>query len=71
MCEIIYIKVVYEGLNMERNKKIDMTKKLKDLVKNRKTPIVIIKQGTVRVRSRSSSGESLESYSYSSNYENN
>ena len=56
---------------MERNKKIDMTKKLKDLVKNRKTPIVIIKQGTVRVHSRSSSSESLESYSYSSNYENN
>jgi hypothetical protein len=71
MCEIIYSKAVYEGLSMERNKKIDMTKKLKDLVKNRKTPIVIIKQGTVRVRSRSSSGESLESYSYSSNYENN
>lgn len=71
MCEIIYSKVVYEGLNMERNKKIDMTKKLKDLVKNRKTPIVIIKQGTVRVRSRSSSSESLESYSYSSDYENN
>ena len=71
MCEIICIKVVYEGLNMERNKKIDMTKKLKDLVKNRKTPIVIIKQGSVRVRSRSSSSESLENYSYSSNYENN
>ena len=71
MCEIIYSKVVYEGLNMERNKKIDMTKKLKDLVKNRKTPIVIIKQGSVRVRSRSSSSESLENYSYSSNYENN
>ena len=71
MCEIICIKVVYEGLNMERNKKIDMTKKLKDLVKNRKTPIVIIKQGTVRIRSRSSSSESLENYSYSSDYENN
>ena len=71
MCEIICIKVVYEGLNMERNKKIDMTKKLKDLVKNRKTPIVIIKQGSVRVRSRSSSSESLENYSYSSGYENN
>jgi hypothetical protein len=71
MREIIYSKVVYEGLNMERNKKIDMTKKLKDLVKNRKTPIVIIKQGTVRIRSRSSSSESLENYSYSSDYENN
>jgi len=71
MCEIIYSKVVYEGLNMERNKKIDMTKKLKDLVKNRKTPIVIIKQGTVRIRSRSSNNESLENYSYSSDYENN
>ena len=71
MCEIICIKVVYEGLNMERNKKIDMTKKLKDLVKNRKTPIVIIKQGTVRIRPRNSSSESLENYSYSSGYENN
>jgi len=56
---------------MERNKKNDMTKKLKNLVKNRKTPIVIIKQGTVKVRSRSSSNEGLESYSYSSDYENN
>ena len=71
MCEIICIKVVYEGLNMERNKKIDMTKKLKDLVKNRKTPIVITKQGSIRIRSRNSSSESLENYSYSSGYENN
>ena len=71
MCEIICIKVVYEGLNMERNKKIDMTKKLKDLVKNRKTPIVITKQGSIRIRSRNSSNESLENYSYSSGYENN
>ena len=62
---------MYEGLNMERNKKIDMTKKLKNLVKNRKTPIVIIKQGTIRIRSRSSSSESIENYSYSSDYENN
>ena len=60
-----------EGLNMERNKKIDMTKKLKNLVKNRKTPIVIIKQGTIRIRSRSSDSETMENYSYSSNYENN
>ena len=56
---------------MERNKKIDMTKKLKNLVKNRKTPIVVTKQGTIRIRSRSSSNESLENYSYSSYYENN
>ena len=56
---------------MERNKKIDMTKKLKNLVKNRKTPIVIIKQGTIRIRSRSSDSETMENYSYSSNYENN
>jgi hypothetical protein len=71
MCEIIYSKVVYEGLNMEKNKKIDMTKKLKNLVKNRNTPIVITKQGTVRIRSRNSSNESLENYCYSSYHENN
>jgi hypothetical protein len=55
---------------MEKNKKIDMTKKLQTLVKHRKTPIVIIKQGTVKTRSRSSDGESIESYSYSSYYKN-
>ena len=70
MCEIIYSKVVYEGLNMEKNKKIDMTKKLQTLVKHRKTPVVVIKQGSVKIRSRTSNGESIESYSYSSNYEN-
>ena len=55
---------------MEKNKKNDMTKKLQTLVKHRKTPIVIIKQGTVKIRSRSSSDKSMESYSYSSDYEN-
>lgn len=55
---------------MEKNKKNNMTKKLQTLVKHRKTPIVIIKQGTVKIRSRSSSVESIESYSYSSDHEN-
>ena len=55
---------------MEKNKKIDMTKKLQTLVKHRKTPVVVIKQGSVKIRSRTSNGESIESYSYSSNYEN-
>jgi hypothetical protein len=54
---------------MEKNKKIDMTKKLRTLVKHRKTPVVVTKQGSVKVRSRSSDGESVESYCYSS-YEN-
>ena len=55
---------------MEKNEKNDMTKKLQTLVKHRKTPIVVTKQGTVKIRSRSSDGESVESYSYSSDYEN-
>ena len=54
---------------MEKNKKIDMTKKLQTLVKHRKTPIVVTKQGSVKIRSRSSDVESLDSYCYS-NYEN-
>ena len=49
---------------MEKNKTKNVTKKLQNLVKDRKTPIVVTKQGTKKPRY--SSGESYENYSYSS-----
>jgi hypothetical protein len=54
-----------KGVNIEKNKKIDATKKLQNLVKTRKTPVVITKQGSIKNR-KSSSGESVESYCYTS-----
>ena len=45
------------------------TKNLKNLVKKRKTAIVVTKQGSVRTRSRSS-GTDVESYCFS-NYSTN
>ena len=49
---------------MEKNKKIDVTKKLRNLVKDRKTPIVVTKQGSIKHR-KNTNNESLESYCYS------
>ena len=50
---------------MEKNKPKNATKKLQSLVKNRKTPIVVTKQGSLKRKSNSSNGESLENYCYS------
>jgi hypothetical protein len=49
---------------MERIRMNDITKKLQSLVKNRKTPPVVIKKGTVKVNTSasSSSGDSYSSY---------
>ena len=49
---------------MEKNKKNDYTKKLLKFVKDRKTPIVVTKQGSLKNR-RSSNSESVENYCYS------
>ena len=46
-----------------------ITKKLQNLVKERKTPIVITKEGSIK-KVRNSNSESLESYCYSE-YSNN
>ena len=54
------------GVKMGKNKTIDMTKKLQNLVKVRKTPIVVTKQGSIKNKSKNSSSSSIESYSYSS-----
>jgi len=48
---------------MDKNKPKNVTKKLQSLVKERKTGVVITKQGTKKPRN--SSGESMESYCYS------
>lgn len=53
---------------MEKNKPKNVTKKLQSLVKDRKTQVVVTKQGSIKRRS-SSSGESVESYCYT-NYNN-
>ena len=53
---------------MQKNKLNNQTKKLQNLVKNRKTHIVITKQGSLKHR-KSSESESVESYCYS-NYNN-
>ncbi len=50
---------------MEKNKPKNATKKLQSLVKNRKTPVVVTKQGSLKKKS-SSDGESVENYCYSS-----
>ena len=49
---------------MEKNKPKNVTKKLQSLVKERKTPIVVTKQGSIKRRSNNSNGESVESYCY-------
>jgi hypothetical protein len=54
------------GVKMAKNKTIDMTKKLQNLVKFRKTPIVVTKQGSIKNKTRNSNSSSIESYSYSS-----
>ena len=54
------------GIKMEKNKLNGMTKKLQHLVKVRKTPLVVIKQGSIRYRSRNSDSESADSYDYDS-----
>jgi len=51
---------------MGKSKTIDMTKKLQNLVKVIKTPIVVTKQGSIKNKSRNSNSSSIESYSYSS-----
>jgi len=53
---------------MEKIKKNNMTKKLQGLVKVRKTPVVVTKQGSIKNR-KNSDGESIESYCYT-NYNN-
>lgn len=42
-----------------------ITKNLQNLVKKRKTPVVVTKQGSVKIRVRSSSDTDIESYCYS------
>lgn len=54
---------------MEKKNGKDVTKKLQSLVKSRKTPIVITKQGSIKYN-RKYSDTSIESYCYSS-YSNN
>jgi len=61
--------IVMVGVKMGKNKTIDMTKKLQNLVKVRKTPIVVTKQGSIKCKTRNSNSSSIESYSYS-NYNN-
>jgi len=42
------------------------TKKLLTLVKKRKTPVVITKQGSMKINRNSSDSDSVESYCYTS-----
>ena len=58
--------LILEGVKMEKNKSKGMTKKLQNLVKTRKTHIVVTKQGSIKNKSRNSSSASVESYCYSS-----
>ncbi len=52
---------------MDKNKQKEITKKLQEMVKNQNTPIVVIKKGSIKKTSDSSS-DSSESYSsYSDN----
>jgi len=51
---------------MQKNKLNNATKKLQTLVKNRKTKIVVTKQGSIKNRNKTSERESVESYCYSS-----
>jgi len=41
-----------------------ITKKLQNLVKDRKTPVVVIKQGSIKPVRRNTTSSSYESYSY-------
>jgi hypothetical protein len=52
---------------MDKNKQKEITKKLQDLVKNQNTPIVVVKRGSIKKTSGSSS-DSSESYSSYSDY---
>jgi len=54
---------------MEKKNDKDVTKKLKNLVKSRKTPVVITKQGSIKYNKKYSD-TSIESYCYSG-YSNN
>ena len=55
-----------EGVKMKNDKINDISKKLQNLVKDRKTPIVVYKQGTTKRRSptASSGGFGSDGYSY-------
>lgn len=49
---------------MEKSKNVNITKKLQNLVKRRKTQVVVYEQGSLKYTSHSSSGSrSLEGYS--------
>jgi hypothetical protein len=48
----------------KNNKKVGYTKKLLKFVKDRNTPVVVTKQGSLKNRRRGNS-ESLESYCFS------
>jgi len=54
---------------MEKKNIKSTTKKLQSLVKNRKTQLVVIKQGSIK-NNKKTSDTSIESYCYSS-YSNN
>jgi hypothetical protein len=54
------------GAKMVKNKVNGMTKKLQSLVKERKTPVVVTKQGSVKHKTKKPGTASVESYSYSS-----
>ena len=56
------------GVKMGKEKTNDMTKKLQNILKVRKTPVVVTKQGSIKNKSRNSKSSSIESYSYSSYY---
>ena len=49
---------------MLNNKRNNITKKLQNLEKHRKTQIVVTKQGSKNHVSRNSSSDSVESYCY-------
>jgi len=51
---------------MEKEKIEDVTKKLQDLVKKRKTNVVVFKAGTMKTSTSNSNGSSADYYSTSS-----
>ena len=51
---------------MAKNKVNVMTKKLQNLIKERKTPVVVTKQGSVKHKTKAPGSASVESYCYSS-----
>jgi hypothetical protein len=54
-------------MKKNKNKKINITKKLTVLVKTRKTPIVVYEQGSIKNVYRKSSSSSFVNDSYSQN----